>query len=133
MMIDVYQETDLTDRQQVALAALVRQPSVRAAAKACGISEASIYRWKQHDQAFREALRAARWSALEESRKKLEAGADTATETLLDVMRDKTAPASARVAAARTLWGLVRSNYDLDEVMEMVEDLKADDAQTEAY
>ena len=132
-LIDYQTSEQLSDRQQVALAALVKEPSVRAAARSCGISEASIYRWRQHDPAFKEALRAARWGALEDSRRRVEAAADTATETLLDVMRDKKAPASARVAAARTLWGLVRSNYDYDETMEMIEDLKADDAQTDPY
>ena len=129
MKLDEY---ELTDKQQIALAALVEQPTVSKAAQNCGISPPTLYRWKKSDPVFKQALRAARWAALEDSRKRVEERVDIATDTLVDVMLDKTNSGSSRVGAARTLWSIARSNYDLDEVTEMVEDLTADDA-TEAY
>jgi hypothetical protein len=129
-LIDYQTNEQLSDRQQVALAALVKEPSVRAAAKACGLSEASIYRWKKHDSAFSQALKAARWAALEDSRKRLEQRVDVATDTLVAVCLDDKASASARVAAARSLWSIASRNYDYDDVLETLEELKDDATDT---
>lgn len=96
------------------------------AARVSGVSEATIYRWKREDPAFRDALRAARRDALDQARRGLEDLAQTASQTLKEVMEDRKAPATARVAAARSVWQLVDQGHDVDEIEDLIEELRGD-------
>jgi transcriptional regulator with XRE-family HTH domain len=124
MMIE---ETALSEKQEYALAAMMSQPTIRDAASLSGISESTIYRWKRDEPAFREAYRAARRDAIAQARKSLEGLAQTARDTLEDVMRDATAPHAARVSAARTVWQLIDRHEDYDEIEELLAELREDD------
>jgi transposase len=97
------EETALSEKQEYALAAMMAQPTIRDAARVSGISESTIYRWKRDEPAFRKAYRAARRDAITQARKSLEELAQTARDTLEDVMSDETAPHATRVSAARTV------------------------------
>ena len=128
-MIDqINNETDneLTDKQQIALVALVSEPTVRDAAPVCGLSEATLFRYRR-DPAFREAYREARRDALAAARRSLEDLAETASQTLKAVMQDPKAPASARVAAARSVWNLIGKQYDEAEVEDLLDQIREAD------
>lgn len=56
-------ESGLNANQQRALAALLGNPSVTAAAKAAQVSEASLYRWMRTDEVFQREYRAGRREA----------------------------------------------------------------------
>jgi hypothetical protein len=73
-------------KQDAFLGALLAEPTIYGAAQKVGINEATAYRWLK-DPAIAQAQRTA----------------SEAIETLRAVMADEEAPASARVAASKTL------------------------------
>jgi hypothetical protein len=68
-------------REELALAALLTEPSIAAAAKAAGISESTLLRWMQ-DPTFRDRLRAARRSVVEDAVGRLQQAATLAVDAL---------------------------------------------------
>ncbi|MDX2032636.1 MAG: hypothetical protein SF339_18315 [Blastocatellia bacterium] len=78
------------------------EPTTRAAAKAAGVSEATIWRWLS-EPGFAAAHQEARGRLLEGVLTRLQAVAGDAVSTLADVMADPNAGASARVSAARAV------------------------------
>lgn len=76
---------------------------------------------------FRDAYRAARRDAIAQARQSLEDLAQTARDTLEDVMCDETAPHAARVSAARTVWQLIDRGEDYEEISELLDELRDDD------
>lgn len=83
-----------------AIAALIVNPSVSQAAASAGIAERTLWRWMS-DPEFEQSYRQARQESVTSAIAKLQSVCTAAVDTLVDVMRDSTAPASARVAAAR--------------------------------
>ena len=115
---------DLTDTQEKALMALMAHSSIRDAAKAIGVSEATIHRYKREVPAFREAYRQIRQDTLDQARRELESLALTACRTFRDVMVDPTSSATARVAAARSVWTLITRSVDDQEIEALLDQLK---------
>ena len=89
-------------RRELALEALVTEPDVRKAAKIAKVSEATIYRWL-NEPGFSARYKELRKRAFDKVLQRLEATAMQAVETLRDVSADSEAPASSRVAAAKTI------------------------------
>jgi hypothetical protein len=92
----------LTPKQQKALQALLENPTTRAAAKAAGVGETTIFRWLA-EPAFNRCYREARNHLLENTLTALQAASTDAVQTLRDVMRDTQAMVTARVSAARAI------------------------------
>jgi transposase len=120
-------ENALSEKQEHALAAMLSTTTIRDAARVSGLSESTIYRWKREDPAFGEAYKAARRDAVTQARKELERLAQTASQTLEDVMGDPLAPAAARVSAARTVWQLIDRHEDYDEIEDLLQELRGND------
>lgn len=72
----------LTRRMEAAIAALLTQPTLATAAAACGVGEATLFRWLQRPE-FRSAYQAARREALAGAIGVLPAAAGDAVATLL--------------------------------------------------
>lgn len=89
-------------RRELALEALVTEPDVRKAAKIAKVSEATIYRWL-NEPGFSARYKELRKRAFDKVLQRLQATAMQAVETLRDVSADSEAPASSRVAAAKTI------------------------------
>lgn len=111
----------LPGRQEGALSALLANATVRDAARACNLSEATLYRYMR-EPAFGERLRASRRSLIEILQTRLQAKADGAAKALSDIAEDDAKPASARVTAARTI---LEAAIKLHEQTEIVERLAA--------
>ncbi len=125
---ELYEEIDisgLTERQERAIAALLTHATVRDSAKAAQVSEATIYRWKKHDLAFSEALRAAQNDRMSMAVGFLHSTTAEALDTLREIMVDKNQPGTVRVSAAAKFvsFGL-RTYYDLSEVDQLIERLR---------
>jgi hypothetical protein len=96
-------ETDsLTQKQQKTIQTLLENPTVRAAAKAAGVGETTIFRWLA-EPAFNRCYREARNHLLENTLTALQAASSEAVQTLRQVMQDAEAMVTARVSAARAI------------------------------
>jgi len=84
------------------LQALLQAKSIREAAGLTHISERTAWRWLR-DPAFRAELRRVQDEALAQAARQAVGTFGEALETLRDVMARPSAPASARVAAARAV------------------------------
>src|SRR3712207_3567015 len=93
---------NLTPKQERALASLLALGEVKAAAKDAGCGETTLWRWLK-TEAFAQAYRDGRLKVLEASASRLTADSAAASKVLLQIAEDETAPASARVAAARAI------------------------------
>jgi len=71
----------LTRKHEQAIAALLSEPSIKAAAESCGIGEATLYRWLQLPD-FQAAYRTARRQVVERAVSELQAACGEAVETL---------------------------------------------------
>lgn len=91
---------ELTDRQRFALNALLAGATQRQAAQTAGVSDRTLRAW-QRDPRFELALRRARGQLWAGIAAELIAGAREASAFLDTVLQDESAPALARVAAAR--------------------------------
>ena len=92
----------LTTKQQAALLALVSCATLGDAAKQCGVSEVTLWRWQQ-EPAFQHAYAAARRKALEQAFATLQANCGEATRTLVSLLQDTNTPPAVRVSACRSV------------------------------
>ena len=110
-------------KKEQAIAALLYQPSIGAAAKAVGVGEKTLFRWLQLDE-FKRAYKAARRQVIDQTVAQIQSSMSEAVQTLLDVMSDSAAPPSAKVSAARALLDLgfkVIQIEDLENRIEKIE------------
>jgi AcrR family transcriptional regulator len=113
----------LPGRQEQALAALLSNPTVRDAAKAARLSEATIYRYMR-DQLFAERLREARRGLVEQLTTRLQAKADASAKVLSDIAEDDSKPASVRVAAAKAVIDYTLKTFELGDLNERLKVLE---------
>jgi len=112
---------DGTPKREKAVVALLTEPSMGAAAEKAGISPRTLSRWIRDDCEFRSLLRSTRKAVFQRATTYLVNTTVEATETLLSVMRDEAAPASARVSASQTCLRLAVSVFGTDEIEERIE------------
>lgn len=93
---------NLDAKQELALAALLSSLTIRAAAKRAGVSESTLWRYLR-EPGFSKRYAQARREAVEHMTVRLQARAAGSAEILYSIAKDKKAPASARVAAARAV------------------------------
>jgi hypothetical protein len=114
---------NLDEEQSRILEALLTYPTKAEAAKALGISRATLYR-RLSDRELKEAERQARTLALSDATASLQNLAREAAVTLSVIMGSEDAPYSARVAAASKLLDLAYRAFELENVAGEVERLK---------
>lgn len=117
----------MTNRQQRALAALIRAPTTREAAAEAKIGYSTLRKWLQTDSAFRDAYREELSQLVEEAGRSVRAGMTDAAEALRRIATDPDAPSSARVAAAKAI---LDSGLRIVEITDVISRLEAlEDAQ----
>lgn len=92
----------LSRKQEALISALLLAPTLADAAHTAGIGEVTAWRWLK-DPAFQTAYREARRAVVQQAITQVQRATGDAVETLRSVMQDTTAPASARVAAAKAV------------------------------
>jgi hypothetical protein len=92
----------VTTKQQTAILALLSHPTIAAAAKACQISEETLYKWMKQP-CFVAEYAVARRQAMTTGLSLLQKASGAAVATLVMLMQDKDTPSSSRVAAARSI------------------------------
>src|SRR5262245_47727551 len=114
----------LTRREEQAIAALLSEPTLPTAAGAAGVGERTLRRWLQQPE-FAGAYRDARRAALDAATARLQWAGAEAVETLREVAADKSAKASARVAAARAILEIAFRAQEAVELAERFEQIEA--------
>jgi hypothetical protein len=88
----------LTRKMEAAIAALLREPTVRKAAEKAGVGERTLRRWLKDDAGFQSAYAAARRQLLEHSLSRLEAVAGRAVSVLRKALASDDRALSLRAA-----------------------------------
>lgn len=109
--------------QQIA-ANVLMSTTLKEAAAQSGISERTLRRIRGTAD-FQTALDAARAAAFERVYDVVCAAAPESAAQLIAIMNDQSAPASARVAAARSVLDLARVYYDQRSILERISMLEA--------
>jgi hypothetical protein len=113
----------LTPKQETALLALLDNSTIEAAYKAAGISKATMWRFMQ-DANFQARYRASRRQLVETAIAQLQKHATTAARVLVNIAVDKDAPASSRVAAAKTILDQSVAAIELTDIQERLEQVE---------
>lgn len=116
-------ERDSRDLELVG--ALLSSTTVREAAAAVGVSEATLYR-RMRVPEFRALIRESRRRAFGHALSRLQVASESAVRTLEDLMESKEAPAGVRIRAATVVLRLASSSaledlelaQDRDELLE---------------
>jgi len=113
----------LTGRQESAVAALLTEPTIEAAALKAQIGARTLYRWL-HAPLFAAAYREARRQAVGQATARLQQASADAVTTLQSVMTDPTAPAPARVNAAKAVLEIAVKAIEVEDLEARVEELE---------
>src|SRR5215470_7952729 len=106
-----------------AVAAMLTQRNVEEAARAAGVSTATLMRWQklpEFQDAYREARRAAHGQAIS----RLQQATSAAVSTLLKVMVDASTPASTKVRAAESVLNHSAKAIELEDIEVRVTELE---------
>ena len=114
----------LTPKQQKALAALLAEPTIPAAAAKLGMGESTLHKWLK-DPAFGDAYREARREAVGQAIARLQHVSSAAVSVLMQVAADKSAPASARVSAASKILDMALRAVELEDLENRLSALEA--------
>ncbi len=113
----------LTPKQERALLALLDCGEIKEASVVCGVSDVTLWRWLQLP-AFQSRYRAARRLVVETAIAQLQSDCTKAARVLREIAEDRSAPASSRVAAAKTILDQSVSAVELMDLQERIEHLE---------
>ena len=116
-------EQKLTAKQEQALIALLDCGEIKRAAETAGVTKVTLWRWLQLS-AFQSRYRAARRQLVETAIAQLQSDCTVAVRVLREVAEDKQAPASSRVAAAKTIIEQSIGAIELMDLQDRVEMLE---------
>jgi phage terminase small subunit len=108
-------DATLTRRQEAFIAALLSCPTIAHAARTAGIAEVTAGRWLK-DATFQAAYRESRRQVVQQAIVQVQHATGTAVQTLVAVMQDTEAPASARVSAAKTILDTAVKAVELEDL-----------------
>ena len=109
-------------KEEQLIGALLGHPTIEAAARAVGISDATAWCWMQ-DPEFAKQYREARRAAMSHATARLQEAAGEAVECLREVQRTGESD-SARVSAARTILDQAFKAADLEDIQLRLNELE---------
>ena len=110
----------LPHKQQRALLALLASNSIAEAAKACRMSQVTLFRFLNDDK-FKEQYRLVRSLVMGHAIAQMQRDTQVAARTLREVCEDRKAPAAARVSAAKAILEGATKGAELDLVARVEE------------
>lgn len=114
----------LDAREQMAIAALLTHPTVKAAAEACGIHERTLRHWLADKPEFRSAFRSELKAIMSHVSGRVQQATTLAVSTLEGVMRSKVAAHAAKVSAARAVLEHASRAVEQAEIIERLDALE---------
>jgi len=115
--------TKFSRKMEAAVAALLTQKNQEEAARAVGISVATLLRWQKLPE-FQKAYREARRAAHGQSIARLQQATSAAVTTLLKVLIDQNTPASVKVRAADSVLNHSAKSIELEDIEARISDLE---------
>ncbi len=109
----------ITPAQRRAIAALLSERDVRAAAKAAGVSERSLWRWLK-DRDFTNELNAAQGEAIDATIRRLAELSGQAVDTLRSAMTSKSTPIGSKIRAADIVLGRLLAMKELGDLEQRI-------------
>jgi len=103
----------MSQKKDEAIAALISEPTIKAAAEKVGITPDTLRRWMDTSE-FRKSYYEVRNATVTFAVARLQQATTEAVSTLQDVMNDVDSPASARISAAKTVLELAIRTNDAD-------------------
>jgi phenylpyruvate tautomerase PptA (4-oxalocrotonate tautomerase family) len=113
----------LTARQHKAIAALLTEPTITAAATKVGIGERTLHTWLGEGP-FVDAYRGARREAVTQAVARLQQVSTAAVAVLVQVMADKKTAPGTRVSAAKTVLDMAIRAVELEDISARLEALE---------
>jgi len=110
-------------KEDLALAALISEPTLGEAAKKAGIGEVTLWRWMQ-DPVFQDKYRTARRQAVSQAITQLQKISSEAVKTLREVMNDKETPPASRVTAAKAVLEMAIKAVEVEDLAVRIEALE---------
>jgi DNA-binding MurR/RpiR family transcriptional regulator len=107
-----------------AVIAMLTQRNIEEAARAVGISPATLMRWQKLPE-FQTAYREARRAAFGQAVARLQQGTSAAATTLLKTMIDPATPASVKVRAAEAIFNHAAKAIEIEDIEARVTALEA--------
>ena len=114
----------LTGKQQRALAFLVTERTIEAAARKAGIGRTTIFEWFQ-DADFQAAYRVARGDLVRHAVAQAQAACSEAVTVLREIMINGENPAGTRVSAAKAVLETAIKAVEVEEVVARIERIEA--------
>ena len=114
---------DLSPKQSKAITALLEEPTMKKAAAAAGINEATLWRWLQ-TPAFRKAYAEARRKVVQQGMARIQRYTSEAASVLYQIMNDIDKPPYTRVAAANSIIDNAGKATELDDYHERIAEIE---------
>jgi len=102
-------------KKEEAIAALLVQRNIEEAARAAGMGKRTLIRWLKLPE-FQTAYREARRAVMSQSNARLQQASSAAVSTLVKIMVDVSAPASARVRAADRILERAKQGIENEDI-----------------
>src|SRR5690242_10499631 len=115
--------SDLSPKQSKAITALLEEPTMKKAAAAAGINEATLWRWLQ-TPAFRKAYAEARRKVVQQGMARIQRYTSEAASVLYQIMNDIDKPPYTRVAAANSIIDNAGKATELDDYHERIAEIE---------
>ncbi|WP_222860244.1 hypothetical protein [Bacillus massilioanorexius] len=113
----------MSRKEDLAILALLTEPTLVQAAKKTGISEATLWRWQQKES-FKHKYQEAKNQAVTQATARLRQGMTIAADTLIEIAQNKKAPAMARVHASKTILESGLKAQEMEDIMHRLEKLE---------
>ena len=115
----------LSRKQEALISALLQAPTLADAAHTAGVGQVTAWRWLKKDEGFQTAYREARRAVVQHAVTQIQQATGEAVETLRAIMQAQTAPASAKVQAARVILEMAFKGIEMDDLEARIAALEA--------
>jgi ACT domain-containing protein len=113
----------LTGKKLKAIEALIACDTIDEACTVCGISRTTMYRYLK-EPLFDKELKVAKRQLINRAILRLQQTCGDATRALAEICRDKKAPPSSRVSAAKEILSSALKSIELEEIEERIKNLE---------
>jgi uncharacterized protein (UPF0147 family) len=115
--------TKMTRKKHLLIAELIRQPTIKKAAEAANLGEATAYRWLK-DPTFQRCYREARQQIVDNSIGQIQKASAEAVEVLREILHDKDAPAASRISATKIILELSLKGLEITDIIQRLDSIE---------